>query len=263
MPLTIPNTTLQNAYAPATTFSGQDIFEWGFFTIANAAAFVQLVQGQFGQADLQPEVYCPPATYPIASGVKNKVTGIRARNAVAGQNAQFFGSLFYPGEPGIQAGTPFTGTISPAGSVTGVVSVPVGGIILWPGASPPASYLICDGSAISRTVYAGLFAAIGVTYGVGDGSTTFNIPDFRGRVPVGLSSGGPALINTLANNDGRAANLRNISHFHNVPKRDGAGSTFPNASGNNILTQQASSGDANNQDNPAFLVMNYCIATGI
>jgi microcystin-dependent protein len=53
------------------------------------------------------------------------------------------------------------------------------------GATASAGWLLCDGSAVSRTTYAALFVAIGTTHGVGDGSTTFNLPDFRGRVPVG------------------------------------------------------------------------------
>jgi microcystin-dependent protein len=52
----------------------------------------------------------------------------------------------------------------------------------------PTGWLLCNGSAVSRTTYADLFTAIGTTYGVGDGSTTFNIPDLRGRVPVGADS---------------------------------------------------------------------------
>jgi hypothetical protein len=122
MPLAIQNTTLADAYTQATTFAGTDVFAWGFFTVANNPAFVQLFQGEFGQADLQPEVYCPPATYPIAGGAR-KISGIRARNAVAGQNVQFFGSMFYPNEPGIQAGTPFTGIVAPSGSLSGALGL--------------------------------------------------------------------------------------------------------------------------------------------
>ncbi|RWZ78929.1 MAG: hypothetical protein EOT05_00085 [Candidatus Microsaccharimonas sossegonensis] len=52
----------------------------------------------------------------------------------------------------------------------------------------PSGYLLEDGSAVSRTTYAALFAVIGTTYGAGNGSTTFNLPDSRGRVAVNLSS---------------------------------------------------------------------------
>ena len=67
-------------------------------------------------------------------------------------------------------------------------SLPAGTIVQWPGATAPANWLIADGSAVSRTTYASLFAAIGVQYGSGDGSTTFNLPNLKGRVAVGLDS---------------------------------------------------------------------------
>ena len=63
--------------------------------------------------------------------------------------------------------------------------IPAGSIIGWTSGTAPAGWLICDGSAISRTTYAALFALIGTDYGVGDGSTTFNIPNLAGRTLVG------------------------------------------------------------------------------
>ena len=57
---------------------------------------------------------------------------------------------------------------------------PVGSIKPFAGTTVPDGYLLCDGSAISRTTYAALFAVIGTTYGAGDGSTTFNIPNYTG-----------------------------------------------------------------------------------
>ncbi len=56
-------------------------------------------------------------------------------------------------------------------------------------ANSMTGYLLCDGSAVSRTTYAGLFAVIGTSFGSGDGSSTFNLPDFRGRVFGGVGSG--------------------------------------------------------------------------
>lgn len=64
------------------------------------------------------------------------------------------------------------------------------GCMFFHGATtPPASTLECDGSAISRTTFADLFAIIGTTWGIGDGSTTFNIPDMRGEFPRGWDNG--------------------------------------------------------------------------
>lgn len=66
-------------------------------------------------------------------------------------------------------------------------AMPVGSVIPFAGASSPdVTWLVCDGSAVSRTTYAALFAVFGTTYGTGDGSTTFNVPNMKGRVPVGI-----------------------------------------------------------------------------
>lgn len=65
----------------------------------------------------------------------------------------------------------------------------IGEIKMWPLVSPPTGWQVCDGSAINRTTYPKLFALIGTTYGVGNGSTTFNVPNMKGRVPVGYDSG--------------------------------------------------------------------------
>lgn len=67
----------------------------------------------------------------------------------------------------------------------GLLSVPTGSILGFGGSSAPGGFLLCDGTAVSRTTYAALFTVVGTTYGVGDGSTTFNLPDLRSRSPVG------------------------------------------------------------------------------
>jgi len=63
-----------------------------------------------------------------------------------------------------------------------------GTIQMYAGLTAPSGYLICDGSAISRTTYSALFSVIGTIYGSGNGSSTFNLPNFKGRIPVGLDS---------------------------------------------------------------------------
>lgn len=62
-----------------------------------------------------------------------------------------------------------------------IISVPVGAILPYGGTSAPSGFLMCDGTAVSRTTYANLFAVIGISYGTGDGINTFNLPDFRDR----------------------------------------------------------------------------------
>lgn len=72
--------------------------------------------------------------------------------------------------------------------------IPTGTIFIFSGKTIPNGWLLCDGSAISRTDYTELFSVINLTYGYGDGFTTFNIPDLRGRFPLGKDdmSGIPA-----------------------------------------------------------------------
>lgn len=67
--------------------------------------------------------------------------------------------------------------------------IPPGTIVMTGRSSAPSGWLICNGDAVDRTLYAQLFAAIGETFGVGDGSTTFNLPDMRGRVAAGVGTG--------------------------------------------------------------------------
>ena len=92
---------------------------------------------------------------------------------------------------------------------------PAGTIVAFAGSSAPTGYLIANGSAISRTTYANLFAIIGTTYGVGDGSTTFNLPDLRGRTAVGLNSLNTD-VSTLGNNEGAVIGSRTPKHKHTV-----------------------------------------------
>ena len=69
----------------------------------------------------------------------------------------------------------------------------VGAIKPWTKTTAPAGYVLCDGEAISRTDYADLFAVISTTYGAGNGSTTFNVPDLKGKMPQGYESGNYAM----------------------------------------------------------------------
>jgi len=88
--------------------------------------------------------------------------------------------------------------------------MPVGVQMLWPTATPPAKWLICDGSAVSRATYAALFAVLGTVYGVGNGTTTFNLPDFRDRSPMGV---GTSLVATPGATNGVASVALTISQL--------------------------------------------------
>jgi microcystin-dependent protein len=86
------------------------------------------------------------------------------------------------------APTPAVGTNTTQLATTAFVIAsvgPTGHMLLWPTATAPTGFLLCAGTAVSRSTYAALFAVIGSTYGAGDGSTTFNLPNFNNRSPIG------------------------------------------------------------------------------
>lgn len=88
------------------------------------------------------------------------------------------------------------------------------------GAAAPEGFLFCEGQAVSRTVYAKLFAVIGTQHGAGDGSTTFNLPDHRGRVGVGKST--EAEFNTLGKKGGEKNHILTVAEIasHNHTQKD-------------------------------------------
>src|SRR5262252_7673242 len=104
-------------------------------------------------------------------------------------------------------------------------SAMVGVIQMYPSLTPPAGWMIADGSAISRTTYAALYSLIGTAFGVGDGATTFNLPDMRSRVPLGSGQGTGLTNRTLAATGGEEAHALSVGeeaphthgmdHYHN------------------------------------------------
>lgn len=159
MPLPIPNTTVLDAYDESTTFAGNDVLADGFITVANNPVACQLALGKFGQAHWSDEIYLPPSTLPIRPGTRTPVAGIRFRNFVAGSPAQVFGTLFYPGEAGLGAGSPFDSTVSAAGGISPAVT---GGRISSLGAVEGGSGFTCNRFAVGsyRITFTAPFAAI-------------------------------------------------------------------------------------------------------
>jgi microcystin-dependent protein len=82
-------------------------------------------------------------------------------------------------------------------SLPGGIVIPFGIVTDYAGTSAPSLWLLCYGQAISRTTYSDLFGVVGTTYGSGDGSTTFNLPDYRGRVGAGQDDMGGVSANRL------------------------------------------------------------------
>jgi microcystin-dependent protein len=147
--------------------------------------------------------------------------------------------------------------------------VPSGVIMQWAGISAPAGYLLCDGAQVSRSSYGSLFAAIGTTYGTGNGSTTFNLPDLRGRVAVGRD-GSQTEFDVLGETGGAKTHTLTInempSHEHGIRGGWGAGSLGAGefrADGNNPATRWSNTfatggGGAHNNLQP-YIVTNYII----
>ena len=112
-------------------------------------------------------------------------------------------------------------------SLTGIEGIPTATIIPWSSASAPAGFLECNGAAVSRSTYAALFAVVGTTYGAGDGSSTFNVPDLQDKCVVSksnnkalASTGGANTTTNSGNIGGSTANAtlstaQLSSHTHN------------------------------------------------
>jgi microcystin-dependent protein len=145
---------------------------------------------------------------------------------------------------------------------------PFGGIVA------PNGYMICDGSAVDRVLYAALFANIGENYGAGDGSTTFNLPDMRGYFPRGWNNGAgndPDAASRYAlysgGNSGDAVGSYQFhqfySHVHTLPPfynggGGTSGSTIFGATGV-FLGEPATQANGGNETRPINVYANYII----
>jgi microcystin-dependent protein len=164
------------------------------------------------------------------------------------------------------------------------VLMPIGVIMPYAGASAPTGYLFCDGDAVSRATYSDLFGIIGVTYGAGDGSTTFALPDLRGRVIAGQDNmGGGTSANNLtdAQADQLGGTLGNETHTlttTELPAHTHGGLTdidpdggdggqgedpgldYVTSNGDGTVSGSTGGGGAHNNVQPTF-ILNYIIKT--
>jgi len=169
-------------------------------------------------------------------------------------------------------------------SSSGVVSGYNGGTItgelkMWPTATAPVGYLLCNGALVSRTTYADLFDVIGTTYGAGDSSTTFGLPNFNDRMPIGAG------VTYSANTTGGSANAIVVSHTHgmsdpghvhtevqyNAPGIGNAGGGGARVTGFSANTGTATTGitantagvSGTNANLPPYIGIHFIIRTGL
>lgn len=186
-----------------------------------------------------------------ASGLSiggNAATATTATNAtnVAVTDNTSSSSTYYPtlvtattGNTGINTSStklsfvPSTGTLSATkfagdgSSLTGISGTPTGSLLMWPTSSAPSGWLLANGAAVSRTTYATLYALIGTTFGAGDGSTTFNLPNYTNNMPVGagssyaLASTGGSATTTISSSNlpshTHSISVSDPGHFHTAP----------------------------------------------
>jgi microcystin-dependent protein len=147
-------------------------------------------------------------------------------------------------------------------NLTGIEGIPTATIVPWSDSSVPSGFLECNGAEVSRTTYADLFAIVGTTYGAGNGSTTFDLPDLQDNVAVGksgtkalASSGGANTVSATGNVGGSTANAslsvaQLAAHSHNMNVGGRAASQnqldqdIPGQAPENKQTNQTGSGSA-------------------
>ena len=118
-------------------------------------------------------------TLPVTNGGTGQTT-LTANNVILGNGTSAVQT--------VAPGTVGNVLVSDGTTWTSGVGVPSGSLFMWPTGTAPTGYLLCNGTAVDRTTYATLFGVIGTTFGAGNGSTTFNLPDYRDRMPIGAGT---------------------------------------------------------------------------
>ena len=160
-------------------------------------------------------------------------------------------------------------------NITGLVGISTGSVIPWSDGSVPSGFLECDGSAVSRSTYASLFAVIGTTYGSGNGSTTFTLPDLQDKIVMGrspnkalASTGGADTVASGGNSSGSTGNttistptLANHNHPPGGNRAPSNTPVFPGGGGSHSHPVTSTfSGTANSVLQP-YLTVIYIIKT--
>lgn len=149
----------------------------------------------------------------LMSQLKDQQTGASGDNFTVGGNLGVTGTTTFtgiPSGPTASAGTSTTQLATTAFVLSN--GAPTGVINMWGTSTAPSGWLLCTGTAVSRSTYAALFAVIGTTFGSGDGSTTFNVPNYTNRMPYGTTVGAT----------GGSADAIVVSHTHTATVTDPA-----------------------------------------
>lgn len=162
-----------------------------------------------------------------------------------------------------------------SGGIQSAPAVPAGCVAHTAASTAPSGWLLCDGATVSRTTYSDLFAAIGTTFGAGNGTTTFGLPNLKGRAIVHRDSG-QAEFDTLGETGGAKTHTLTGSempaHKHDIPRRaysNAAGSgdaarlgLAQNAANTGTFTDMATTGGGNPHNNlQPYVVLNAIIKT--
>jgi microcystin-dependent protein len=190
-------------YAPKVdpVFQGVPTTPTASVTTANTQiASTAFVHNLFGNVDLSP--YAPKAS-PVLTGIPRSPTANASDNSTQIATTEyvqlqkispaFTGSPTAPTAPANTANTQIATTAFVSASIAEInasgAQELAGSVKLWISATAPDGWALCNGEAVSRTLYPTLFTRIGTTYGAGDGSTTFNLPNLSARFPVGAGAG--------------------------------------------------------------------------
>jgi microcystin-dependent protein len=216
----------------------------------------------------------------LMSQLKNQQTGADGDNFTVGGNLAVTGTTTFtgiPSGPTASAGTNTTQLATTAFTLAN--SVPTGVINMWGTGTAPTGYLLCAGAAVSRSTYAALFAVIGTTFGSGDGSTTFNVPNYTNRMPYGTTlaaTGGSAdavvvsHTHTATSTDsGHTHGLTNLATASDTVSGGGitiqtrTNSANTTATGNAVITTTVASAGVSgtNANLPPYLGINFIIKT--
>jgi microcystin-dependent protein len=251
--LTVGSITLSSALGAASGGTGVSSYTVGDLLYASGATTLsKLADVATGNALISGGVGVAPSWGKV--GLTTHITGTLAvANGGTGLTA--------PGDSGnvlTSDGTEWTSSALPA-----VITIPTGVMFDYAGSGTvPTGYLLCDGSAVSRTTYAPLFAVVGTTWGAGNGSTTFNLPDTRRRVSVGNGGTGTStLANTVGATGGAETHTLNTSeipaHTHSYLTLSGYGSLgfISDTNGfNSETTGSTGGGSAHNNMQPSYVV---------